>query len=388
MKITRVDAYALDFPQEPAWAYAKGWVSSAPALLVEVHTDEGITGWGEGYGPPQPIAAMLRSLCEPVVIGADPFRTEDLWQRLVHDARDFAASSTAMAAISAIDIACWDIKGKALGVPVCALLGGAVRSALPCYGSAVRYLRKPGAAANSSAAQDLADPVDLALQFAGLGFGAIKMTVGLLPVAADLERARRVREALPATVGLMVDANHAYNVRQATQVGLALQDLAVLWLEDPLPPEDLPGYEVLRQRLSLPLAGGEALIGRSGYREVLVRHLLDIILPETGLAGGLTECKKIVDMAYAFGIEATPHGYASAVGTAAALHLAASLPYQPSPTQPDLLPFEYAPAPFSRVADLPLLPFDFHDGVIQVPLDRPGLGVEVDREALKRRVMA
>ncbi len=381
MKITRIEPYPLDFPQHPAWAYAKGWVESAPALLVEVHTDEGLSGWGEGYGPPAPVWAMIRSLCEPVAVGADPFRTEDLWSRLVHDARDFAASSTALAAISAIDIACWDIKGKALGVPVCVLLGGPVRPALPCYASAVRYLRDP------KDAGALADPAELAQDFARNGFQAMKMTVGLLDPAEDLKRVRRVREALPASVGLMVDANHAYTARQAAAMGRALEDLNIGWFEDPLPPDDIPGYEALRPRLSIPLAGGEALTGRSGYREVLTRHLFDIILPETGLAGGLTECKKIADMAYSFGVECTPHGYASAVGTAAALHLAAALPYQPSPARPGLLPFEYAPEPFSRVADLLVEPFDLKDGVLQVPLDRPGLGVELDREALRRRMM-
>ena len=380
MKITGIAAYVLDFPQQPAWAYAKGWVDSAPALLVEVETDEGISGWGEGYGPPHPIREMIRRFCEPVTLGADPFRTEALWSRLYHEARDFAASSTALAAISAIDIACWDIKGKALGVPVCTLLGGAVRARLPCYASAVRYLRQPGG-------DGLADPRELALEFAHGGYQAIKMTVGLLEVAEDIDRIRRVREALPQGIALMVDANHAYTARQAVELGLALQDLSVAWFEDPLPPDDLPGYETLRQRLTLALAGGETLVGRAGYREFLVRRLLDIILPETGLAGGLTECKKIVDMAYAFGVECTPHGYASAVGTAAALHLAAALPYQPSPLRPGLLPFEHAPEPFSRVGDFLVQPFEFRDGFLVVPLDRPGLGVEIDRQAFRRRWM-
>ncbi len=380
MKITRIDGYPLDFPQRPAWGYAKGWVTSAPALLIEVHTDEGISGWGEGYGPPAAVLAAIRSLCEPVAIGADPFRTEALWGRVYHDARDFTTSGVALAALSAVDIACWDIKGKALKVPVCTLLGGPVRTELPCYASAVRYLRDPDDSTG------LADPATLALDFVSQGFGAVKMTVGLLSPEEDLKRVRRVREALPAGTGLMIDANQAYTARQATGVGLALQDLGVTWFEDPLPPDDLPGYEALRSRLTVALAGGETLSTRVGFREALVRHLFDIILPETGLAGGLTECKKIVDMAYAFGVECTPHGYASAIGTAAAVHLAAALPFQPSPVRPALLPFEYAPAPFSRLGGLMTQPFDVRDGVLRVPLDRPGLGVEIDREALKRRL--
>jgi D-galactarolactone cycloisomerase len=161
----------------------------------------------------------------------------------------------------------------------------------------------------------------------------------------------------------------------------------VAWFEDPLPPDDLPGYAALRPRVAIPLAGGEALGGLAGYREVLARRLFDIILPETGLAGGLTECKKIVDMAYAFGVECTPHGYASAVGTAAALHLAAALPPQPSPARPALLPFEWAPEPFNRVNELLQTPFEVTAGQIQVPIDRPGLGVEIDRASLARHLI-
>jgi len=381
MKITGIKGYPLDFPQRPSWGYAKGWVDSAPALVIEIQTDEGISGLGEGYGPPLPILEMIRSLCEPVVVGADPFRTEDLWARMHHNARDFGSTSGAIAAISAIDIACWDIKGKALGVPVCLLLGGAVRTELPCYASAVRYQRDPE---NPTV---LACPTDLALEFVGKGFAAIKMTIGLLEPDKDLERVRCVREALPPEIDLMIDANQAYTVRQATIVGRALQDLGVDWFEDPLPPDDLFGYETLRSRLTISLAGGESLSTRAGFREVLTRHLLDIILPETGLAGGLTECKKIVDMAHAFGVACSPHGYASVVGTAAAAHLAAVLPFQASPMQQALLPFEYSPSPFGRLDDLLVEPFELQQGVLQVPLHRPGLGVELNPEALKAHLL-
>jgi D-galactarolactone cycloisomerase len=382
MKITKIDTYPLDFPQDPPWGYSKGWVSNAPALLIEVHTDEGISGWGEGYGPPLPAAEMIRALCEPVTIGADPFCTEDLWSRLIHDARDFSSSGTALAAISAIDIACWDIKGKALDVPVCKLLGGPVRTELECYASAVRYVHK------SAGAGELADPADLALKFVEEGYGALKIAVGMLDLAEDIERVRRVREALPDDVQVMVDANQAYTSRQAAEMAKQLEELGIAWFEDPLPPEDIPGWQSLKPRVAIPLAGGETLSTRMGYRDFLSQRLVDIILPETGLAGGLTECKKIVDMAYAFGVECTPHGYASAVGTAAAVHLASALPHQPSDVASRLLPFEFAPDPFNRISDLLVDPFEITGGVLKVPLDRPGLGIDINRDALSHRMMS
>lgn len=380
MKLTRVVTYPLDFVQEPAWAYAKGWVHNAPALLIEAQTDEGINGWGEAYGPAKPIAAMVENFCEYAVIGADPFRTEDLWARLYHDARDFGASSIALAAISALDIACWDIKGKALNVPVCTLLGGHVRTELECYASSVRYL-------NARDGQTLQDPVELATEFEAQGFNAIKMNIGWLDPNQDLQRVRRVRRSLAQDTQLMVDANHAYTSRQAVEVARKLQELDVMWFEDPLAPEDFSGLEALRERTTIALAGGETFAGRAGFQQVLTRHLLDIVLPEVGLAGGLTECKKIADMASAFGVQVTPHGYASVAGTAAAIHLAAALPFQPSPVRPNPLPFEYSPAPFHRFGDLLVEPFQVKNGMLHVPIERPGLGIEIDRNALQRRLM-
>ena len=153
------------------------------------------------------------------------------------------------------------------------------------------------------------------------------------------------------------------------------------------PPDDLPGYESLREAVGLPLAGGESLLGRAGFRDFLTRRVFDVAIPETGLAGGLTECKKIADLAWTFGVECTPHGYASVVGTAAAIHLAASLLPQPPSGSAKPLPFEWAPEPFSRLGGLAADGFDFDHGKIRVPLDRPGLGVELDRAALKKRLM-
>ncbi len=381
MKITRISTYLVGFPQVPIWAYSKGWVTSAPVLLIEVHTDEGVSGLGEAYGPPRAVEALIREFCEPTVLGADPFKTEELWGRLVRDAWDFGAPGPALAAVSAIDIACWDIKGKVLGVPICTLLGGPIHTEFECYASGIRYTRRP------DGAEGFADPVPLAERFAEEGFAAMKMSVGLLDIHGDLDRVRRVRESLPSEVGLMVDANHAYTSRVAKEFAAELEDLGVRWLEDALPPDDLPGYESLREGVGIPLAGGEALLGRSGFRDVLTRRLFDVVIPETGLAGGLTECKKIADLAGTFGVECTPHGYASVVGTAAAIHLAASIPVPLPSGGAKPLPFEWAPEPFSRLGGLAIDGFDFHRGKIRVPLDRPGLGVELDRDALQNRLL-
>ena len=135
------------------------------------------------------------------------------------------------------------------------------------------------------------------------------------------------------------------------------------------------------------MAGGEALSNRTSFREFFTRRLWDIAIVEVGLAGGLTECKKIIDLAETFGVECATHGFSSVAGTAAALHLAAVVPGPPSRGQTDCLPFEFAPPPFDRLADLMVEPFEVQDGTIQVPLARPGLGVELNREAVRRRLL-
>ena len=139
MKIANINGYVINFPQNPPWGYSKGWVTSAPTLLIELLTDDGVVGWGEAYGPPKPIYEVIQSLFPGSISGGDPFETEKLWGKLRHEIRDHSQGGVAMAAISAIDIACWDIKGKALNTSVCNILGGPVRSELTCYGSAIRY---------------------------------------------------------------------------------------------------------------------------------------------------------------------------------------------------------------------------------------------------------
>ena len=377
MKITGIEGYMLDFPQDPPWGYSKGWVTSAPTLLIEVSTDEGITGWGEAYGPPGPIHELIQNLSGPNVTGADPFETEKIWGMLRHEIRDHSQSGIAMAAISAIDIACWDIKGKALNTPVCKLLGGPVHETLHCYASAIRYTKDP------DQSDALTDPVVPAKRYLEQGFSAIKLAIGMLDISEDIERIKSVREFLPSDVDLMIDANHAYNSRTAKQLAKQIEDLDIFWLEDPLSQDDIPGYRSLRASTSIPLAGGETLSGRPAFRDILVEDIFDVIIPETGLAGGLTETKKIFDLTDVFGVGCTPHGFASVIGTAAAIHLAASHAPNPFTTGSESLPFEWTPPPLDRFGNLAIDPLRCVDGKVVVPIERPGLGVEIDRDALR-----
>ena len=377
MKISNINGYVISFPQNPPWGYSKGWVTSAPTLLIELSTDSGIVGWGEAYGPPKPIYEVIQSFFSESIFGVDPFETEKLWGKLRHEIRDHSQGGVAMAAISAIDIACWDIKGKALNTSVCSMLGGAVRTELTCYASAIRYTKDP------DQSDSLVDPVVPARVMLDQGFSAVKLAIGMLSIGDDLARIKRVREFLPSDIGLMIDANHAYTSRAAIELANKLEAIDIFWLEDPLAQDDLPGYHSLRQATSIPLAGGETLSGRPAFRDILLENVFDILIPETGLVGGLTEAKKVFDMSDTFGVECTPHGFASVIGTAAAIQLAASHAANPFSSGSRSLPVEWTPPPLDRFGNLALNPLRCQDGKVAVPLDQPGLGVEIDRDALR-----
>ncbi len=212
----------------------------------------------------------------------------------------------------------------------------------------------------------------------------MKMAIGLLDLTSDVKHIRRMHEHLPDDVGLTLDATHAYTARTAKRLVQLISDLDILWLEDPLPQEDIPGYQALRKANAMPLASGETLATRSGLGEALLGGVFDVVLPEVGRAGGLTEAANIWDVAATFGVDCTPHGYAGAVGTAAAVHLAASRCAQPWPPAPAPLPFERTPAPGNRFGDIATDPLRCTDGEIEVPLDRPGLGIDINRGALQK----
>ena len=238
--------------------------------------------------------------------------------------RDYGQKGVAIAAISGVDIALWDIKGKALGLPIHALLGGAFRDRVRAYATGLYFRRvddQPAALAREAAA------------YAAQGFTAVKMKVGL-GLAADRRNIQAVREAIGPDITLMADANHAYDAKEAIRVGRVLEQAGAYWFEEPVSPEDVDGYVEVKAALDLAIAGGEAEFTRWGFRELLRRRAVDIVQPDTCSAGGLTECKRIMALASAFGVQYTPHVWGSAVGLTASLHLAATVPGQPAQPQP------------------------------------------------------
>jgi D-galactarolactone cycloisomerase len=373
MKITGVRTHILESALSEPFAYSRAWYDTRTAMVVEIETDDGLVGWGECYGPARITAAVVQTIA-PWLIGQDPLRTEFLWQMIYARLRDHGQKGAVIEGLSGIDIALWDIKGKHFGVPMHRLLGGPLRSEVQAYATGL-YRRKSG------------DPLRYLAEEAGgyvaEGFKAVKLKVGF-GMEEDAAVTRAVREAIGPDVALMVDANHAYDAVAAIRLGRMIEPLDIGWFEEPVPPEDVAGYREVKAALSIPIAGGECEFTRFGFRDLLASRAIDIIQPDTCAAGGLSECKKIADMAEAFGVRYNPHVWGTGIAIAASLQLLAVLPshtpHSLAPVEP-MLEFDRTEHPIRQ--SLLLQPIEHVKGVVRVP-DGPGLGIEVDRAALAR----
>jgi D-galactarolactone cycloisomerase len=372
MKITEVRAHVLEAPLSQPFAYSRAWYSTRAAAIVEIVTDTGLTGWGECYGPARINAAAVEAF-RPLLIGADPLALEFLWQEIYARFRDHGQKGIVIEALSGVDIALWDIKGKHFGVPVHRLMGGPIRSEVPAYATGL-YRQEGG------------DPIrylcDEAEGYAAEGFGAIKLKVGF-GVEEDAAITRELRRRLGPDIKLMVDANHAYDVVSAIRLGRMIEDCDISWFEEPVPPEDIAGYREVRRALAIPIAGGECEFTRYGFREILCTRAMDILQPDTCATGGLSEAKKIADMAAAFGVRYNPHVWGTGIALAAALQLLAVLPHMPSSLNPvePMLEFDRTEHPIRQA--ILAEPIEHKRGIVQVP-QGPGLGIEIDRAALVR----
>ena len=361
MKIIAVHTYALSYPVDVPFANSRMWNRARTASVVEVVTDAGISGWGEATRMPS-----RRSL-DHHVIGKDPFDREPIWNGLN------AFGKWDIAAISAVDIALWDIAGKALGQPIYQLIGGACRDAVPAYASG---LFKMEGADHAAALRDEARG------YVDMGFAAVKMKIGY-GAACDERIVRAVREAIGPDILLAVDANCAYDVGTALAVGYRIADCDLYWYEEPVAPDEIEGYREIRDKLPLRIAGGEQLEGRWAFRDPLQKRCLDIVQPDISIAGGFSECLKIQAMASANGVRVLPHMWGTAIRLAATLHWQATIPDHPQGLVPEPSLLEFDMTENKLRSELAREPIGMADGVVAVP-QGPGLGIEIDRAVLEQ----
>jgi D-galactarolactone cycloisomerase len=372
MKITKVLAHVLEAPIKEPFAWSFNSTSKRLSCIVEIETDSGIVGWGECFGPADLNAAIVRAYAG-YLVGQDPLKSEGLWQLLYEKFRDQGQKGLTVTALSGVDIALWDIKGKHFGAPVCQLMGGPLRTDVEAYATGTYRLQS-------------GDPHDYVIKevqgYRKEGFKGIKLKIGF-DVYEDAELIRATRRAIGPDCKLMLDANHGYDTIEAIELGNLVADEDITWFEEPVIPEDLAAYREVRARQPIPVAGGECEFTRYGFREILTSGSIDILQPDTCAAGGLSECKKIADMAFTFGIRYVPHVWGSAIGLSAALHLLAVLPALPlrhKPREP-LLEFDRSEHPFRQA--VVKTPLEHVNGRVAIPTG-PGLGIEVDRDALKK----
>ncbi|MCE4026272.1 mandelate racemase/muconate lactonizing enzyme family protein [Microbacterium sp. Au-Mic1] len=329
------------------------------STLIRIRTEDGLEGVGECYGLPAPkvTAQVVRDIIEPLLIGEDANAIDRLWSRV------FTSMSGGgqvrgyyLEAMSGVDIALWDLKGKAYGVPVHSLLGGPHRDRVAVYASPIPMLETP------------AESATYALGFVEQGFDAIKLKLGR-GRRVDLAHAAAVREAIGDERQLLVDLNCAYTADVAVGVVAGLVDLGITWIEEPCAVDDVAGYRRIRDSAPVSLVNGETLFTRWDQRDFLVQGAVDVVMPNLARAGGITESRKLAALCETFHVDIAPHGVGSAVGLAAALHLSAAIP--------NFRIYEYNRLPNPLRDELTVEPFDFAASTLAVPTG-PGLGIELD----------
>lgn len=383
MRIRDVRAHWLCAELEKPFGWAIHTTRVRQALLVEVETDDGILGWGEsGAGTvPRSGKLFLEDVLRPLAVGEDPFDLELLNQQ-VRSAFDRAGWGYGLPVqiYSGLEMALWDVMGKAIGRPVCQLLGGRVRERLQAYATGLYYY--------PSAPDPSATREREARAYVDRGYRAMKMKVGGLAPAHDVREVARIRAAIGEDVALVVDANGAYDSRTAILFGSELERLGVAWFEEPVQRGNVAGYLEVKQALHLPIAGGEHLGNLDQFRELVECRAVDILQPDLANCGGLSEARRIAALAAAFHTRVFPHVWGTPVAVAAALHFAATLPSTPATVAPTPLAqepvFEFDSTPHPIRDAL----FEGNEhlrpeaGWLRVP-DTPGLGVEVNRDIIR-----
>jgi len=366
MKITDVEVTILSFAPEKPIADALNLNLAWGDTIVQLHTDEGLTGIGEACAPfasPLLVKAIVEKSFRQYLVGEEPFHRERIWEKMYLSSLRYGRKGVAISAISGVDIAIWDLIGKATNMPIYKLLGG-YRDEVRAYASAGFYQESKGI-------QDLAEEM---AQFPKRGFTAVKIKIGRDP-AEDVERVRAVREAIGDKVDLIVDANAVWNPRTAIKFANRIEKHNILWFEEPVSADDLEGLATVTSKIDIPTSTGEQEYTRYGFRDLITKRAVDIVQPDVVTAGGISEAYKIAALASAHHLLCVPHTFTSPISLAANLHLIASIP--------NGFIVEFDTTEMTPLRDKLLrVPFQIdHRGFVKVP-DGPGLGIELDEKTV------
>lgn len=367
MKITDVQAIILRLPEISSAADG-----TQDDLIICVETDEGITGYGEVDTAPMVGKAVVDSYMShgtcyglrEAVVGCDPFDYEQIWSLMWSKTYYYGRFGPAMHVMSGIDMALWDIMGKATGRPVHKLLGGSYIEKVRPYASALMPETPEGVNR-------------LVSTHVQQGFTAIKLGWGPLgyDVRRDAELVHTARRAAGDQVEIMVDIGKRYRLKSAIHMAKACEQFNVYWLEEPFPAEDLEGYRRLAEATSIRIATGEEESGRLAFARLINETGIDVVQPDISRCGGLTEAKKIATLAADANILCIPHAFKTGILVAASIHFIASISHAP------FLEFSVTESPIRK--ELLMQPFVQRNGFIEVP-QTPGLGIELNPEVIRK----
>jgi len=383
MRIKSAESWWVSIPIEAARQHRSdfGTLTTFDAAILRIETDDGLVGWGEGKnaagsaGNYAGLVHLLNTEVAPQLIGRHAGDITAIWESLYNGVRAGAAArhghampglsrrGLTLAAISAVDIALWDILGKHLNQPIWALLGGRKADRLPAYASG-------GWANAEQIGPQLQSYIDLG------GFRSVKMRVGSMDAAPHISaaRVRAARAALGPGIEIAVDAHGTYTVAEAKRFAHMVADCDLAWFEEPVIGDDKPGMAEVRAAATMPIAAGESECSRFDFRDLITGRCVDILQPDPAFCGGITETMRIAALASAFNLRFAPHLWAGAPCFFAGLHCCAA--------SPAAFTVEYSCGANPMIHDLSATPIAAQDGMIAIP-DGPGLGLQLSERTLK-----
>ena len=372
MQVDSVEAVPLKRELDDRFANAQKWISSREYCLIKITASDGTVGWGECWGPIAGNRELVDDVVGPWLEGKDPRNVESIHDELKYILTTKFHSFCPASVVSGVDIALWDLFGKAVDEPVSRLIGGQTRTQVRAY--ATGHFWPP-----VDRFEDLRDAVvEEARDHVDAGFDALKNKIGLRRnlgwgIERDVELVRAIRDAVGDDVRLMTDANHAYTAAEARTVAQDLASLDVYYFEEPISPEQIMQYADLNAKVDVSLAAGECWAFAHEFDRVLDANAVDFIQPDVTSAGGITSTRRVITMAEARNVQPLPHVFGSAVALAASLQVLATIRDEP------MLEFDRTPNPIRE--SLAKDPITNEGNTVLIP-DKPGLGIEIDADVL------
>ncbi|MBU2881773.1 mandelate racemase/muconate lactonizing enzyme family protein [Psychrosphaera sp. B3R10] len=373
MKIECIKTHHVRCELKEPFGFSQWFYNQRNVLIIEVITDTGISGWGECYGPAEVIQGAVEKFYAPRILGFDALSTDMIWHYMWRSSLDFARGGVMTAAMSGIDMALWDLKGKALGQSVSQLMGGAQRDKVSCYATGMYFQDLP---------ESMLLPVlvEEAITYAEQGFKAMKIKVGK-NLDFDKKLIVAMREALPNTI-LAADSNHAYDLPEAIKIARLLDANDYVWFEEPLSPEHPELFKKLHEKADLAIATGECEQTRFGFQKLIQSGGVQLVQADLAYCGGPSEALKIRAIASANGLNMIPHVWGTQLNLAAATHFLATAYPEPGRKEEQQLLLEYDRTENPLRDNLYKVEVQVIEGEAIVPTG-PGLGVEIDTNALK-----